>query len=50
MEIDSKAPVFEAFEEMVAELVASEHPAKEEIEAKIEEIRNGRENLEKYVI
>lgn len=46
MEIDSKVPVFEAFEQFSADLVANEHPAKEEIEEKLQEIRNERQKLD----
>ena len=49
MEIDSKAPAFEAFEQFSAELVANDHPAKDGIEEKIEEIRNERRKLDELV-
>lgn len=47
MEIDSKAPAFDAFEDFTTHLVSNEHPAKAEIEEKLEEIRNERDKLEK---
>ena len=50
MEIDSKAPVFEAFEQFSAELVANDHPSKDGIEEKLEEIRNERRKLDESVI
>ena len=50
MEIDSKAPAFEAFEQFSAELVANDHPSKDEIEEKLEEIRNERRKLDESVI
>ena len=46
MEIDSKSPVFDAFEQFSSELVANDHPAKDEIEEKLQEIRNDRQKLE----
>eukprot|EP00794_Sanderia_malayensis_P015984 gene15984-17594_t len=47
MEIDSKTPVFEAYEEFAAKLVESQHPAEDEIKEKLEEIRDERDKLEK---
>lgn len=49
MEIDSKAPVFETFEQFSAELVANDHPAKDEIEEKLQEIRAERLKLDECV-
>ena len=49
MEIDSKAPAFEAFEQFSAELVANDHPFKEEIEEKLDEIQNERRKLDELV-
>ncbi len=46
MEIDSKAPVFEAFEEFAAQLVESKHPAETEVVEKLEEIRAERQKLQ----
>ena len=49
MEIDSKAPAFDAFEDFTAHLISNEHPAKDEIEEKLGEIRSERDKLEKLV-
>ncbi|XP_065068119.1 spectrin alpha chain, non-erythrocytic 1-like [Rhopilema esculentum] len=46
MEIDSKSPVFDAFEQFSSELDANDHPAKDEIQEKLQEIRNDRQKLE----